>query len=643
MISRRHIRVFISSPGDVREERYIARKVIDRLRVDPLLRKTVDLEAISWDDPDVSTPMLASITPQEAVNRGLKKPSECEIVVVILWARMGTPLPESYLKPDGSRYQSGTEWEYLDAVDAASTSSSGQPFVAIYRRSEAPTLKLDAADSAERIQQWERVQAFFAAFTNSDGSINRGYNSYDTPDDFGKLLEMHLKVLIQQVLEHERPDLTAPLPVTPVPGIFASPLRVALLLVFVALLTVGALGVRWLTTREVVMDGQFNIVVAQLALPENAPANAAQAFERIHLTIYNLLLNEYLNTGVQVARQQFGVVGDARDAEALAAAMRANIVIYADVEWGANAYKYTPRFFLASGLNNDMNEIMGDHDWLDETLTDDQLNALINDDSDERVRLELKSGILTQFTQALVYLSMRVPGESNEGVMRNAETAIRAAVRLAESYDERYGEDIPISIIYLFASTIYRIQDKFEQAQQYAELAAANPAYGRAQIALGHIMYDLGVEAYYAGDRATAFNDLNIARQYYTDVLQLSDQPLSAFVIEKAYISLGNTHQVLYQLVGENARPQFFEGAIAAYQAALDSLATVEGEWLQMNVRLLSAEAARQMGSMYMLGGQAESARAAYEQALEFSTDPAFERLIEPTLEALQPTPVIGA
>ena len=39
--------------------------------------------------------MPATLTPQEAVNRGLPRPSACDCVVVVLWARVGTPLPAS--------------------------------------------------------------------------------------------------------------------------------------------------------------------------------------------------------------------------------------------------------------------------------------------------------------------------------------------------------------------------------------------------------------------------------------------------------------------------------------------------------------------------------------------------------------------
>jgi hypothetical protein len=47
---------------------------------------------------------------------------------------MGTPLPAEYRKPDGSVYRSGTEWEYLDAIEA--NRRAGKPEVLVYRRTE---------------------------------------------------------------------------------------------------------------------------------------------------------------------------------------------------------------------------------------------------------------------------------------------------------------------------------------------------------------------------------------------------------------------------------------------------------------------------------------------------------------------------
>ena len=104
----RQMRVFLSSPGDVADERALARRLLkEELPYDPLLprRGYVTFDVVSWDDPAAPVPMDATITPQEAVNRFGPKPSECDIVVVILWSRLGTHLDVSvFRKPDGGPY-----------------------------------------------------------------------------------------------------------------------------------------------------------------------------------------------------------------------------------------------------------------------------------------------------------------------------------------------------------------------------------------------------------------------------------------------------------------------------------------------------------------------------------------------------------
>jgi tetratricopeptide (TPR) repeat protein len=382
------------------------------------------------------------------------------------------------------------------------------------------------------------------------------------------------------------------------------------------------------TPTEFVMDGDFNIAVAGLALPANATETAAQAFTYVHQSIYQSLINEYMNSGVQVERQRYGTVEIEREAEILAQRMNADLVIYANVESFGNTHRYTPRFVLAARQDVDMGEIVGDHTWLQETLTNEALNALANSGSAESARLRLKSTILTEFTQAIVSLSSGDPVGARDPIAR--------AVRASETFRERYPEEIPISVIYLFASTIYRMNGDLDQAERYAGLAAEDPDYGRARLALGNVQYVRGIRAYYdENDRASAFNYLNRASQHYLDALALANQPLSALVPEKAYISLGNTYQVLYQIVDANARPRFLDDAIAAYQTALRRLSAIRSAWLQPSVQDWSSEAERQLGSMYDVAGLTAEAAAAYERALALSQDPTFEAVVGATLDSL--------
>jgi hypothetical protein len=190
-------RFFVSSPGDVAEERRRALQVIEQeLPKDPLLRGKIDCEAVLWDDPNAPVAMPATLTPQEAVNRGLGRPCDCDVVIVILWSRFGTPL-SGETRTDGSPYLSGTEWEYENAISA-----QPPPHVLVYRRTTPPEVDLqDRAKRAKQLEQIDRVDAFFERFANPDGSVKGCYTRYATPDEFGKRLLNDLKQYVKGRIE----------------------------------------------------------------------------------------------------------------------------------------------------------------------------------------------------------------------------------------------------------------------------------------------------------------------------------------------------------------------------------------------------------------------------------------------------------
>jgi AAA domain len=184
------------------EERRLARSLFkERLPVSPWFRDRATFDVITWDDPEAPIPMPAQLTPQEAINRGLKRPSECDIVVVILWSRMGTPLPEQYKKCDGSSYLSGTEYEYSDALNCAV--KTGSPNILLYRRTDVPSLPINVT-TEQRIEaetQWNRVEQFCASLRNPDGSYRAGIHTYSSPEHFHHLLDQHVQALLARILE----------------------------------------------------------------------------------------------------------------------------------------------------------------------------------------------------------------------------------------------------------------------------------------------------------------------------------------------------------------------------------------------------------------------------------------------------------
>jgi len=189
-----YIQVFLSSPGDVQEERQIALEIIEKLPDRPSFRGKVAFRVIAWEKPGAGTGMDAKLTPQEAINRGLPKPSDCDIVVVIFWSRMGTTFKDT----DGTSYLSGTHWELMDALKSDHTETI------IFRRTQDVDISLSDAKQEEKSRQYQQVQAFFRSelFYASDGSILRGVNKYKSLDDFRQNFSTYFEEIVLRSLEN---------------------------------------------------------------------------------------------------------------------------------------------------------------------------------------------------------------------------------------------------------------------------------------------------------------------------------------------------------------------------------------------------------------------------------------------------------
>ena len=189
--SRLTLRIFISSPGDVPVERDRAADVVARLQGE-FVHYAV-LKPFFWEDqPARATDTFQSQFPEA---------SGMDIVVGILWARIGTPLPLDKARPDGRRYESGTVYELETAAE--SYRGRGTPDLVVYRRMSDPPLPLhDEAERQRRLEQLAVLEAFIRRwFFHEDGSFKAAFHTFKTPDQFEQQLETHLRKLIREKAE----------------------------------------------------------------------------------------------------------------------------------------------------------------------------------------------------------------------------------------------------------------------------------------------------------------------------------------------------------------------------------------------------------------------------------------------------------
>ena len=196
------LKVFLSSPGDVAEERRLAVETVRALEDSPLLRERVNLIVVAWDDPVAGSPLDARETPQSSVNRWSGRPADCDLTIVVLWSRLGTPLPPTMARADGSRFVSGTVWEVEDAIAA------DRP-VFVYRRTEKPRIDIDDSDFEAKRSQYDAVRRWFETLRDANGA-RTGVNEYATPAQFQQMLRAHLEGFIgRRLAASTSPDQNA--------------------------------------------------------------------------------------------------------------------------------------------------------------------------------------------------------------------------------------------------------------------------------------------------------------------------------------------------------------------------------------------------------------------------------------------------
>ena len=183
--------IFISSPGDVIEERALANRAIERLQSEYAGR--IVLQPVLWEHE----PLLATANFQEQI----VQPSDTEVFIAILWSRLGTPLPKGYERADGSRYNSGTEYEFEEAIEGFR--KNGKPEMLVYRKTAPPSVRLDDEEELlARLEQKKKLDVFVDKWFHdkAEGTLVAAFHAFESPSDFENLLETHLRKLVERQL-----------------------------------------------------------------------------------------------------------------------------------------------------------------------------------------------------------------------------------------------------------------------------------------------------------------------------------------------------------------------------------------------------------------------------------------------------------
>src|SRR5260370_25111060 len=163
------IRVFVSSTGDVQKERHVADRVMRSIAAEfnlpvsasySIFQRLAEENGRAENDAPKTEPdnhsrlvLCPYFLEYQRLQLGagyqgaIPNIAEFDLVICILWSRLGTLLAPTLRMPDGSAPGSGTEYEVSWALDHAGK-NSGVPQLRVYRNCSKPTPPLEPREEA---------------------------------------------------------------------------------------------------------------------------------------------------------------------------------------------------------------------------------------------------------------------------------------------------------------------------------------------------------------------------------------------------------------------------------------------------------------------------------------------------------------
>ncbi|MBL8150027.1 MAG: DUF4062 domain-containing protein [Blastocatellia bacterium] len=175
------LRVFVASPGDVKEERNLLEKVVQEINLLWRDQLGITLELVKWETHVIPA---ISVDAQAAINEQIR--DDYDIFVGILWTRFGTPT---------GRATSGTEEEFNRAYAKWKANPNDVRVMMYFKGAPISPDQIDP-------EQLARVHTFRKSLREK-GVFDYMYTSLD---EFRELLRVHLSHQIQNWIKPATSD-----------------------------------------------------------------------------------------------------------------------------------------------------------------------------------------------------------------------------------------------------------------------------------------------------------------------------------------------------------------------------------------------------------------------------------------------------
>lgn len=168
-------------------ERETAKRIVDRLQGE--VGDRMAIEPYFWEHEV----MVATKDYQE----NIPEMDGFDIVVCMLWSRLGTPLhPNRHPRPGGGFFESGTEYEFFTAMQAHNV--RGTPDIFVFRNATEPRRPSRPKEAREQVdREIDRLDHFFEKYFQEEKYFTSAINVYSTLGEFEEKLSLALRSFLE--------------------------------------------------------------------------------------------------------------------------------------------------------------------------------------------------------------------------------------------------------------------------------------------------------------------------------------------------------------------------------------------------------------------------------------------------------------
>jgi AAA ATPase domain len=218
----RRIDIFVSSPEDVQKERSLVertiRAVADEFSV-PItvtysnwLREHIPLDKTAVSSTNGSEDGRTWLCPcfweygdtelDQDYREQIPNTGSYDLVISIIWSRLGTRLSNAFVMPDGSQPKVASEYEIGWVLDQVNR-TPGFPELRVYRNGAAPSAPLQPKMQREAFfRDWDAVQEFFTVWEKQK-TFAEACSRYSDLQQFESLFRTHFRDFLARQLEKE--------------------------------------------------------------------------------------------------------------------------------------------------------------------------------------------------------------------------------------------------------------------------------------------------------------------------------------------------------------------------------------------------------------------------------------------------------